>query len=63
MAQRYDDISRVFSEGELILIEDALREFNPSYLTDDHGQEELNKLKADITAARRWAHHFGKSQH
>ena len=62
MAKSYDQISRVFSEGELILLEDALRAYEPDYLSEK-GQDMLDELKSSVIAARRWAHQFGKSQH
>lgn len=62
MAQRYDKISRVFSYGELIFLEDALRKYEQENLSE-HGREVFDDLKSDIIMARRWAHQFGKSQH
>lgn len=55
-------ILSVFGESELVLLEDALREYEPDNLSE-HGQEVLDELRAGIIAARRWAHQLGKSQH
>lgn len=64
MNKRYGAISVVFSYGELIILEDALRRFeqcNPGF--SDIGQTLFDDLLSDVVAARRWVHQFGKSQH
>lgn len=48
----YERLSRILTERELSYLEDLI----PA----DADHEELRAL---ITAARRWAHQFGKSQH
>ena len=52
---RYDKIAKIFTETELLLIEDALN----AYIKQDIPAE----LMQDIVTARRWLHQFGKSQH
>lgn len=49
----YERLSRILTERELSYLEDLIP-------ADDSDHEELRAL---ITAARRWAHQFGKSQH
>ena len=60
MAKSYFQIAEVFSEGELLLFEDALREFEPHNLSAGQSRM-LCDLKRVITDARRWAHHHGKT--
>lgn len=57
--ERYVKLSQILSEQELCYLEDALKDFNPSYLTRG---ELLQALKDEITMARRWRHQFGKTQ-
>lgn len=62
MADKDIKLSKVLSESELCLIEDALKDFSPRYLNDDHGRKLLAGLKETVTSARRWAHQFGKTE-
>lgn len=64
MSKRYVLISAVFSYGELIVFEDALRHYeqsNPGFT--EKGQDLFDTLLSDVVTARRWVHQFGKSQH
>lgn len=62
MANRHMMI-RAFSEGELILIEDALEDYIDHNGFCNHSLKILLPLKEDITFARRMLHQFGKSDH
>lgn len=65
MKPRYLKVSEVFGEGELILIEDALRKYEEKEADklSEHGRDVFDNLMSTIVLARRWAHQFGKSQH
>ena len=62
MAQRYYELSKIFGEGELLLLEDALNNYNPANMSETE-QKRLDDLRKIITTARRWRHQFGKSEH
>lgn len=47
----YEPLSRILTENELLYLEDLIP-------ADDKKHEELRDL---IIAARRWRHHFGKT--
>ena len=61
MNDRYAKLAKILSEGELILLEDAMRKYTPPELTIK-GQDIWDNLQSDIIDARRWAHHFGKTE-
>lgn len=60
--KKYESIAKIFVEGELVFLEDALRKYEPDNLSE-HGQDVLDELKSSIIAARRWRHQFSKTQH
>ena len=62
MITRYEMLAKIFGEGELILLEDAIRKYTPPELTEK-SQDIWEDLQSDIIKARRWRHQFGKSQH
>lgn len=61
MNDRYAKLAKILSEGELILLEDAMRKHTPRDLSNK-GQDIWDDLKSDIIKARRWAHHLGKTE-
>ena len=61
MNDRYAKIAKILGEGELILLEDAIRKYTPPELTIK-GQDIWDNMQSDIIKARRWAHHFGKTE-
>lgn len=65
MAKHYIRVANVFSEGELVLLEDALRKYEQSEAGNlsEIGRDVLGDLKQAITTARRWVHQFGKVDH
>lgn len=62
MAKNYIRIASVFSEGELLLIEDALRKYEMTEASNlsEKGQDITAELRKAITDARRWKHQFEK---
>lgn len=62
MAQRYYELSKIFGEGELLLLEDALNNYHPANMSETE-QSRLDELRKIIVTARRWRHQFGKSEH
>ena len=61
MNDRYAKLAKILEEGELILLEDAVRKYTPPELSAK-GQDIWDDLKSDIIKARRWAHHIGKTE-
>lgn len=62
MNNRYAKLAKILSEGELILLEDAIQKYTPPKLTDKR-QDMWDDLQSDIIKARRWAHQLGKTEH
>lgn len=59
MKQKYIDIANTFTYAELCHIEQALESFNPDYPINE---QMVSELKENVTAARGWLHHIGKSE-
>lgn len=53
---RFENIARVFSEEELLFLEDAMRKYENDNLSEK-GQDVLDDLKSNIISARRWKHY------
>lgn len=56
--EKYLKISETFDYWELRYIELALEAFRPDYAINEAKAQEL---KENITAARGWVHHLGKT--
>ncbi len=57
-ATKYKELARTLSYAELCHLEAALETFKPGYPVDEAMVQEL---KENVTAARGWVHHVGKT--
>lgn len=57
---RYDRISKIFNENELLLLEESLRVYQENH---PEKTDRIQPLYNEIVAARRWCHQFGKCDH
>lgn len=58
---KYLKISKIFNYFELCTLENALAAYQPKNLTQEQ-MVVFEELKRVIIDARRWQHHFGKSE-
>ena len=56
--RKYQQLAKVFTYCELCHIEQALNAFKPNYAVDE---AMVKELKENVTAARGWVHHLGKT--